>query len=93
MGDTCYSHCEEVPMYNADGKEVVARDNSISLLRDRDPAKAYFNCHTDITIPYDELGDITVICHDGRELPIIKEGRFVVPGTEILNEALDEGGK
>ena len=93
VGDTCYSHCEEVPMYNADGKEVVARDNSISLLRDRDPAKAYFNCHTDITIPYDELGDITVICHDGRELSIIKEGRFVVPGTEILNEALDEGGK
>lgn len=93
VGDTCYSHAEDVPMYNANGKEVVARDNSISLLRDSDPAKAYFNCHTDITIPYDELGDITVLCGDGRELPIIRDGRFVVPGTEILNQALDEGGK
>ena len=93
VGDTCYSHAEEVPMYNANGKEVVARDNSISVLRDSDPAKAYFNCHTDITIPYDELGDITVLCKDGEKLPIIQGGRFVVSGTEVLNQALDEGGK
>ena len=76
-------------MYNANGKEVVARDNSVSLLRKTDPSKAYFNCHTDVTIPYDELGDIVVCCEDGRQLDIIREGRFVVPGTEILNEALD----
>lgn len=89
VGDTCYSHAEDVPMYNPDGKECIARDNSCSLLRKTDFSKAYFNCHTDITIPYYELGDITVITADGRELPIIREGRFVVPGTEELNKALD----
>lgn len=89
VGDTCYSHAEDVPMYNPDGKECIARDNSCSLLRKTDFSKAYFNCHTDITIPYYELGDITVITADGRELPIIREGRFVVEGTEELNKALD----
>ena len=90
VGDTCYSHSEDVPMYNPDGKECIARDNSCSLLRKEDISKAYFNCHTDITIPYYELGDITVHTADGRELPVICQGRFVVPGTEELNKVLDE---
>ena len=90
VGDTCYSHAEDVPMYNPDGKECIARDNSCSLLRKEDISKAYFNCHTDITIPYYELGDITVHTADGRELPVIRQGRFVVPGTEELNKVLDE---
>ena len=51
--------------------------------------KAYFNCHTDITIPYDELGHIRVKTEDGREISILEEGRFVPEGTEELNEALD----
>jgi hypothetical protein len=89
VGDTCYSHAEEVPMHNQNGKEVVARDNEVSLLRKEDETKAYFNCHTDITIPYDELGDITVLCKDGSTIPVITQGRFVVPGTEVLNEPLD----
>ncbi len=89
VGDTCYSHSEDVPMYNPDGKECIARDNSCSLLRKTDISKAYFNCHTDITIPYYELGDITVITADGRELEIIREGRFVVPGTEELNKVFE----
>ncbi|MBQ2579185.1 MAG: aminopeptidase, partial [Lachnospiraceae bacterium] len=90
VGDTCYSHAEDVAMFNPDGKEVVARSNTYADLRDTDPQKAYFNCHTDITIPYDELGEITVLCEDGREIPIILDGRFVVPGTEELNRPLDE---
>ena len=49
---------------------------------------AYFNCHTDITIPYHELGDITVHCNDGNEIKIIEKGRFVLEGTEKLNEVL-----
>jgi len=89
VGETCYSHSEDVPMYNPDGKECIARDNSCSLLRKEDISKAYFNCHTDITIPYYELGDITVHTADGRELPVIRQGRFVVPGTEELNKVLD----
>ena len=56
VGDTCYSWAEDVKVYNPDGKEIIARDNSISILRKEDPSKAYFQCHTDITIPYDELG-------------------------------------
>jgi len=31
VGDTCYSFAEDSPMYNPDGKEVIARDNEISL--------------------------------------------------------------
>jgi hypothetical protein len=90
VGDTCYSWSEDQPMYNPNGKEVIARDNEISLLRKEDVSKAYFGCHTDITIPYTELGDIEVLCTDGSRLPVIRAGRFVVPGTEKLNEALDE---
>ena len=89
VGDTCYSRSEDVPMYNPDGKECVARDNSCSILRKTDISKAYFNCHTDITIPYYELGDITVITADGRELPIIVQGRFVVEGTQELNKVFE----
>ena len=90
VGDTCYSHAEDVVMRNPDGKECIARDNSFSLLRKEGKfEEAYFNCHTDITIPYDELGDITVLKADGTTISIIEKGRFVLPGTEELNKALN----
>ena len=89
VGDTCYSWSEDSPVYNPDGKEIIARDNEISLLRREDAKKAYFGCHTDITIPYSELGDITAVCADGRKLPVIHGGRFAAAGTEELNEELD----
>ncbi len=88
VGDTCYSWAEDTPVYNPDGKEIVARDNAVSLLRKEDPQKAYFNCHTDITIPYDELDSIVAITKDGRRLPVILDGKFVVEGTEELNVPL-----
>ncbi|MCR5755690.1 MAG: leucyl aminopeptidase, partial [Acetatifactor sp.] len=87
VGDTCYSHSEDVRVYNPDGKEIVAKDNEVSLLRDKDSSKAYFNCHTDITIPYDELGELSAVREDGTILPIIQNGRFVLAGTEELNQA------
>ncbi len=90
IGDTCYSHSEDHKVYNPDGKEIVARTNECAELRHTEPEKAYFHCHTDITIPYDELGEITALCEGGREIVIIKDGRFVLPGTELLNEALEE---
>ena len=93
VGDTCYSHAEEIKVYNPDGKEIVARDNELSRLRDKNPAGAYFNCHTDITIPYDELGELTAVRKDGTRIPIIKEGRFVLPGTEALNRPLDQAAQ
>ena len=88
VGDTCYSFAEDSPMYNPDGKEVIARDNEISLLRKEDMSRAYFSCHTDITIPYNELGDITAVKADGSEILLIQAGQCVLPGTEELNRAL-----
>lgn len=93
VGDTCYSRSEEVRLYNPDGKEIVAKDNECSLLRDTDEDNAYFNCHTDITIPYDEIGEIVSIHADGTEVPIISEERFVLPGCEILNEPFEKRRK
>ncbi|MCI6420587.1 MAG: aminopeptidase [Blautia sp.] len=92
VGDTCYSWAEETPVYNPDGKEIIARDNEISILRKEDPGKAYFGCHTDITIPYEEIALIEAVRPDGRGIPIIENGRFVLPGTEELNKVLDETG-
>lgn len=89
VGDTCYSWSEDCAVYNPDGKEIVARDNEISILRKEDPSKAYFGCHTDITIPYSELGSIEAVRADGSRTAIIRDGRFVLPGTEELNKALD----
>ena len=90
VGDTCYSYDEDNMTYNPDKKAIVARDNEISALRKEDYSKAYFNCHTDITIPYNELGRISVITKTGENKDIIVDGRFVVQGTEKLNEPLDE---
>ena len=87
VGDTCYSWCEDTPVYNPDGREIIARDNEVSIQRKQDISKAYLGCHTDITIPYDELDSICVEALDGSEIYIIREGRFVLPGTETLNEA------
>lgn len=87
VGDTCYKLSEERKVYNPDGKEIVARDNEVSILRKTDMNKAYYNCHTDITIPYDELGEIVVYKKNGESITIIKDGKFVLPGTEKLNEA------
>lgn len=88
VGDTCYSHAEDVAVFNPDGKEIIARDNECSLLRKTDSAGAYFNCHTDITIPYDELLEVSVVTEDEEVIPIIEEGKFVLPGCEELNKPL-----
>lgn len=93
VGDTCYSMSEDHAVYNPDGKEIIARENECSAKRKEAPEQAYFNCHTDITIPYEELGKIAVYIpqKDGREqeIRIIDGGRFVLPGTETLNLPLE----
>ena len=93
VGDTCYSWAEDIKVYNPNGKEIVARDNSVSIQRKEDVSAAYFHCHTDITIPYEELKSITVECADGKEIEIIRDGILVLPGTEILNEPLKNSNK
>ena len=93
VGDTCYSWCEDIKVYNPNGKEIIARDNSVSIRRKEDVSKAYFHCHTDITIPYEELGSIVVVTGDGNEIKLLENGKFVLPGTEILNEPLKNSNK
>lgn len=88
VGDTCYSFEEDVELHNPNGKEIIAKENEVSALRKTDIDKAYFSCHTDITIPYDELGEIVAVTKDGEEIDIIRDGRFVLAGCELLNEPL-----
>lgn len=90
VGDTCYSHEEDLVTCNPDGKRLIAKENEVSVLRGEDMAKAYLNCHTDITIPYDELGELTAVDGSGTEYPVIRSGRFVLEGCEELNRAFDE---
>lgn len=94
VGDTCYSYSENMILYNPDGREIVAKENECSLLRNSDSeeerARAYYNCHTDITIPYEEIGGIYAVHTDGTRVAIIENGRFVLPGTERLNEPFEK---
>lgn len=91
VGDTCYRREEEIDTYNPDGRRHIAKDNEHTLkYRKDEPMKAYFQCHTDITLPYEELGEIASVDRDGGRHIIIKDGRFVVPGTEELNKPLAE---
>ena len=90
IGDTCFSFAEEIPVYNSDGKEIVARYNEKTLKKKTDMKEAYTSKHTDITIPYDELALIEVITKDNEHISIIEDERFVLEGTEELNKALDE---
>ena len=90
IGDTCYSRSEDHKVYNPNGKEIIARDNEISCRRNEEGFEAYFNCHTDITIPYDEIAEIVVVDKEDNMIPIIRDGRFVLEGTEELNLPLDK---
>lgn len=92
VGDTCYSWAEDVSVYNPDGREIIARDNEVSILRKEDVSRAYYGCHTDITIPYEELGSIRVLTGNAETVSIIENGRFVLPGTEELNQPFEENG-
>ena len=89
VGDTCFSWEEDVETFNPDGKRMIAKENECSALRREDVGKAYFNCHTDITIPYDELQEIAVVHEDGSRTVLIRDGRYVLQGTEELNKYFD----
>lgn len=86
VGDTCYPMQEDHAVFNPDGKEIVARENECSALRKTDISKAYFNCHTDITLPYSELGSLCVYTKKGERIDILRDGFFVLAGTEELNQ-------
>ena len=82
--------------------EKKTRENEKSRLRDTDPEQAYFNVHTDITIPYEELSRIAAVtaqtvevpimndvAEERVEIPILLDGRFVLEGTLKLNEPFE----
>lgn len=89
FGDTCFSMEEENETFNPNGKKIVCKENEASIKRksdnEQEREKAYFGCHTDVTIPYYELGDIVAIDENGNKVAIIEDGRFVLSGTEELN--------
>jgi len=89
IGDTCYSWEEDTVALNPDGKEIISRDNERSILRKEDPSKAYTQVHVDITLPYDEIALIEAVTENGDHIDIIRDCRFVLPGTEILNKAFE----
>ena len=87
LGDTCYRHDEDRSIYNPDRKEICAKDNEKTRLRKENPAEAYTLCHTDITLPYEAIARISVVGPSGTT-DILREGRFVLMGTDILNEPM-----
>jgi leucyl aminopeptidase (aminopeptidase T) len=90
VGDTCFFRDEETKKYNQfTNKLIKAVDNEKSILRKTDVNEAYCNKHIDITLAFDSLGIITAIKKNGEKIDIIKDGRFVLKGTEELNEPLE----
>ena len=86
IGDTCFAYEEDQPVFNPiDHKEITAKDNERSVLRKTEPEKAYLQKHIDITLPMDAIGRMSVVKNGGDEIDLIREGRFVLIGTDILN--------
>jgi len=92
LGDTCFARGEEAKRYNVyNKKQVMACDNEKSILRKSDkPEEAYTNVHQDIVLPFDDIEFITATKKTGEKIGIIKDGLFILPGTEELNEPLLE---
>jgi hypothetical protein len=91
IGDTCFSHEEDSPHPSfVNGKEMIAVENEHSATRKTDPVNAYLMAHLDITLPYEMLKVIAAVHADGSRTDIIRDGRFVIPGTEELNIPLIE---
>ncbi len=90
IGDTCFMMSEDTKIYNRfTNKEMTARENTKSCQRNKDLSKAYYFAHTDITLPYEAIDHISAIDKDGNQYPIIKDGYFVVQGTEEFNLPFD----
>ncbi|MBD3192872.1 MAG: leucyl aminopeptidase [Candidatus Heimdallarchaeota archaeon] len=90
IGDTCFARSEDVVRYNKfTNKRITACDNEKSILRKSDkPQEAYTNVHHDIVFPFDSIDFISGITKEGARIDIIKDGLFVLAGTEELNEPL-----
>lgn len=90
VGDPCFASGEDSPVYNIySGKEMVARENEITMKRMENP-DCYVNFHTDITIPFNEMGlFVGVDTKSDEEHVIIRDGRFVPNVANKLNKNLE----
>lgn len=89
VGDPCFARGEDPAVYNLyDKKEMVARENERTARRGTGE-EVYTNVHTDITLAFDELASLVGVTADGQRIEILKNGRFVLPGTECLNGPLE----
>lgn len=90
IGDTCFSFAEDFDIKShINGKYIVAKENERSILRSEDIEKAYTGRHTDISVLYDSLELVTGYTKAREKIEVIKDGRFVLLGTEELNEPFD----
>lgn len=86
IGDPCFARSEEAPIYNMfDQKEMVCRANEVTE-RSCEKERVYYEKHIDITLPYHQVEYLRGIRPDGSMLYFIRKGRFVLEGTEGLNE-------
>ena len=90
IGDTCFTFEEDKPVHNPlDNKEIIARENEKTAQRKTNPNEAYTFRHIDITLPYESIEFIAAVTKDGSPIDIIRDGKFVVEGTEELNKPFE----
>lgn len=90
IGDPCFARGEDACVFNLyDGKEMTARENERTAKR-TNGGEIYYNKHVDITIPFQDIGALYGVARGGKQYMIVQDGRFVLPGTEGLNEGLEE---
>jgi len=88
IGDTCYCHVEEIPIYNQiNKKEVTARENERTALRNEVGNKAYTNVHVDITLPYESIEFIRAVKKTAAGK--IKDKRNIIKSRNRAN--IDDG--
>ncbi len=85
LGDSCFAGTEETAVFNPDRKEMIARENEKTALRREDPTEAYTHVRIPLSLAFLDIEKITVITEKGSN-DLIRSGRFVLPGADILNE-------
>ncbi|WP_240843863.1 aminopeptidase [Acidaminobacter sp. JC074] len=88
IGDTGYSEMEDIKVYNQNGKEIIAKDNEISIKRTHDINKAYTYIHKDLTLRIEEIKELSVVTVAHDKIVIIKDGGYKLSGLEPFNKDL-----
>jgi len=88
IGDTGYSEMEDIKVYNSNGKEIIAKDNEISIKRTNDIDLAYTYIHKDLTLRIEEIKELSVVTAAHERIVIIEDGRYKLSGLEPLNKEL-----